>query len=79
MRFEQKSKMSPRYIGPYDIIWTIVEKLTKLEHFLPIRWISLLYHLAEKYAKDAARFYGILSFMSSRSPQFTIYGDMIIF
>ena len=55
-----------------DAIWIIVDRLTKLAHFLPIRWGCSLDQLAQKYVNEIVRLHGVpISIMLDRDPRFT--------
>ena len=55
-----------------DAIWVIVERLTKLAHFLPIRWGCTLEHLAKRFVDEIVRLHGVpMSIVSNRDPRFT--------
>ena len=55
-----------------DAIWVIVDRLTKLAHFLPIRWGCTLDQLAKRYVDKIVRLHGVpLSIVSDRDPRFT--------
>lgn len=55
-----------------DVIWVIVDKLTKLAHFLPIRMDYTLEKYAELYINEIVRLYGVLiSIISDRDLRFT--------
>ena len=56
----------------HDVVWVIVDKLTKSAHFLPVRLDYSMDHLAELYVSEIVRFHGIpLSIVSNRDLQFT--------
>ena len=62
----------PRTLKGNNAIWVIVDRLTKLAHFLPIRWGSNLEQLAEKYMNEIVRLHGVpVSILSDRDPRFT--------
>ena len=56
----------------YDLVWVIVDRLTKSAHFLPVRTDYSLDKLAELYIKEIVRLHGIhISIISDRDPRFT--------
>ena len=55
-----------------DIVWVIVNRLTKSAHFLPIKGTFLLDRLAKLYVNEIISRYGVLiSIVSDRDPKFT--------
>ena len=55
-----------------DAIWIIVDRLTKLAHFLPICWGCSLDHLSQRYVNEIVRLHGIpISIVLDRDPRFT--------
>ena len=55
-----------------DLVWVVVDRLTKSAHFLLVRIDYLLDKLAELYIKEIARLHGIpISMISDRDPRFT--------
>ena len=62
----------PRTPRKKDAIWVIIDRLTKLAHFLPIRWGSSLEYLAKEYVNQIVRLHGVLvSIVSDRDSRFT--------
>ena len=56
-----------------DTIWVVVDRLTKLAHFIPIRFDYSLDKLAELYISDIVRLHGMpLSIVSDRDSRFTL-------
>ena len=56
----------------YDYVWVIVDKLTKLAHFILIRMDYSMDQLVEVYVKEIIRLHGVpLSIVSDRDPHFT--------
>ena len=56
----------------YDYVWVIVDKLTKLAHFIPVRMDYSMDQLVEVYVKEIIRLHGVpLSIASDRDPHFT--------
>ena len=55
-----------------NAIWVIVDRLTKLTHFLPIRRTHSLEKLTELYVNKIVRLHGVpVSIVSDRDPRFT--------
>ena len=55
-----------------DVIWVIIDRLTKSAHFLPIRWGISLEYLAKEYVNEIVRLHGVpVSIVSDRDPRFT--------
>lgn len=55
-----------------DTIWVIIDKLTKLPHFMPIKISFSLQRLTEIYINNIVKLHGILSYIFSyRDPRFT--------
>ena len=55
-----------------DLIWVVVDRLTKLAHLLPVRTNYSLDKLAELYISEIVRLHGIpISIISDRDPRFT--------
>ena len=62
----------PRTRSGKDAIWVIVDRLTKLAHFLPIRISYSLDRLARLYVNEIMRKHGVLvPIVSDRDPRFT--------
>ena len=56
----------------HDSVWVIVDKLTKLTHFIQVRMDYSMDRLAELYVEEIVRLHGVpLSIMSDRDPRFT--------
>ncbi len=54
----------------HDVVWVIVNRLTKLAHFLPVRIDYSLEKLAELYISEIFRLHGIpFSIISDRVPR----------
>ena len=63
---------SPRTPRKNDTIWEIIDRLTKLAHFLPIRWGNSLKCLTRDYMKEIVRLHRVLApIVSDRDPKFT--------
>ena len=62
----------PRSFRGFDSIWVIVDRLTKLAHFLPIKTTYKASHYAKLYVDEIVRLHGVpTSIISDRGPQFT--------
>ena len=56
----------------HDSVWVVVDRLTNLAHFLPVRTDYSLDKLAEMYINEIVRLHGIpISIISDRDPRFT--------
>ena len=56
----------------HDSVWVVVDRLTKLAHFLAVRTDYALDKLVELYIKEIVRLHGIpISIISNRNPRFT--------
>ena len=77
-----RMEMGPNYHGfcsglpltgrKHDLVWVVVDRLTKSAHFLPVRTNYSLDKLAELYVKEIVRFHGIpISIISEQDPRFT--------
>ena len=56
----------------HDVIWVIVDRLTKSAHFLPVRLDYSMDRLVELYVSEIVRLHGIpLSIVFDRDPLFT--------
>ena len=57
----------------HDSVWAVVDRLTKLAHFLSVRIDYSLNQLAELYIKEMVRLHGIpISIISNRDLRFTL-------
>jgi hypothetical protein len=62
----------PRASSSQDVVWVVVDRLTKTTHFLPIMMTYSMDKLAELYIKEIIRLHGILvSIVSDQDPRFT--------
>ena len=56
----------------HDLVWVVIDRLTKTYHFLPVRTNYSLKKLAKLYIKEIVRLYGIpISIILDRDPRFT--------
>ena len=62
----------PRSRRGCDCIWVIVDRLTKLAHFLARKSTNNVGQLAKLFIKDIVRLHGVpVSIVSNRDPLFT--------
>jgi hypothetical protein len=62
----------PRTQAGYDVIWVIVDRLTKAAHFIPIKMKYSLEKLAELCLQEIVRLHGIPKLIvSDRDSRFT--------
>ena len=56
----------------HDLVWVIIDRLTKSTHFIPIRIDYSMDRLAKLFVDDIVRLHGVpLSIMLDRDPRFT--------
>ena len=61
----------PRTSWKHDALWVIVDRLTKLEHFLAVRMTFTLEKLCWLYIREIVRLHGVpMSMVSDRDPRF---------
>ena len=64
----------PRTQQKHDAVWVIVDRLTKLTHFLVVRMTFALERLCWLYIREIVRLHGVpLSIVSNRDPRFTTH------
>ena len=62
----------PKTTNGYDVIWVIINKLTKSTYFLPIKVIYSMEQLAQLYIKKIVRLHEVpMTIISARDNQFT--------
>ncbi|GJS32854.1 putative reverse transcriptase domain-containing protein [Tanacetum coccineum] len=62
----------PRTSSGYDTIWVIVDRLTKLAHFLPMKKTDTMEKLTQLYLKEIVCRHGVpISIISDRDSHFT--------
>lgn len=62
----------PRNSKKFDLIWVIVDRLTKSTHFIPVCTIYSAEKLAEIFIREIVRLHGVpVSIVSYRGTQFT--------
>ena len=55
-----------------DLVWVIMDRLTKSAHFIPVRTNFSLQRLAKLYVAEIVRLHGVpVSIISDRDPRFT--------
>jgi hypothetical protein len=63
---------SPRTQSGYDYIWVIVDQLTKVGHFIPVKTTYSRLQVAEFYMSRIVYLHGVLKkIVSDRGTQFT--------
>ena len=56
----------------HDVVWVIVDRLTKLTYFLVVRMTFTLEEFCRLYIREIVRLYGVLvSIVSDRDSRFT--------
>ena len=56
----------------HDAIWVVIDRLTKLAHFIPIKTTISLERVVNLYDREVIRLHGVLeSFVSDRDAWFT--------
>ena len=62
----------PRSPRGHDTVWVVVDRLTKMTHFLPIRVTDSVEALCLIYIQEIVRLHGVpISIISDRDPRFT--------
>ena len=62
----------PKSLGGNDVVWVIVDRLTKSVHFLQIRTTFTLDKLVSLYVKEIVKLHGVPVFIiSDRDTRFT--------
>ena len=62
----------PRTLGGNNMIWVIVDRLTKSAHFLPMKVNFSMDRLVSLYVREIVRMHGVpVSIVSDRDPRFT--------
>ena len=62
----------PRTSWKHDVVWVIVDRLTKLAHFLAVRMTFTLEEFCRLYIREIVRLHGVpISIVSDRDPRFT--------
>ena len=61
----------PRTRAGYDMIWVIVDRLTKVAHFISLKTGCSLEKMSQLYVKEIVRLHGVpCSIVSDRDPCF---------
>ena len=56
----------------HDSVWVIIDRLTKSDHFIPVRIDYSMDRLNELYVEEIVKMHGVLlSIVSDRNPRFT--------
>ena len=64
----------PRTSSRHDAVWVIVDRLTKLAHFLAVRMTFTLEEFCKLYIREIVRLHGVpVSIVSDRDPKFTVW------
>ena len=64
----------PRTQQRHDVVWVIVDQLTKSAHFLAMRMTFTLKELCQLYVREIVRLHGVsVSIVSDRDPRFTAH------
>ena len=64
----------PRTVRKHDVLWVIVDRLTKSRHFLVMRLTFTLEEFCMLYILEIVRLHGVLvSIMSDRDSKFTTH------
>jgi hypothetical protein len=61
----------PRTQAGYDLIWVVVDRLTKVAHFIPVKTTYSGAKLIEFYISRIVCLHGLPKIMSDRGSQFT--------
>ena len=64
----------PRKPQGHDAVWVIVDRLTKLAHFLAVRMTFTFERFCRLYIREIVRLHGVpVSIVSDRDPRFTAH------
>ena len=64
----------PQTSRAYDVVWVIVDRLTKSTHFLAMQMTFTLEELCRLYILEIVRLHGVpVSIVSNRDPRFTAH------
>ena len=59
----------PKTQKGYDLVWMIIDRLTKLAHFIPIKTTYSVAQYARLYVENIVSLHGVpVSIMSNRGP-----------
>jgi hypothetical protein len=63
----------PKNIKQHDAIMVVVDKLSKVDHFIPIKYTFKAIYVANVFMKDIFRLHGFLdTTISNRDTKFTL-------
>jgi hypothetical protein len=63
----------PRTLSGYDSLWVIVDRLTKVPHFIPVKMTYIGPQLAELYSSRVVYLHGVPKrIVSARGTQFDL-------
>ena len=66
--------LSNETLRRHDVVWVIVDRLTKLAHFLAVRMTFTLEEFYRLYTGEIVRLHGVpVSIVSDRDPRFTTH------
>ena len=61
----------PKTRAGYEVVWVIVDRLTKSAHFIPLRVGWTMEKLAQLYIQEIVRLHGVpVTIVSDRDPRF---------
>ena len=64
----------PRTLRRHDVVWVIVDRLTKSAHFLAVWMTFTLERFCQLYIQEIVRLHGVpVSIVSDRDPRFTAH------
>ena len=64
----------PRTPRRHDVVWEIVDRLTKSAHFLVVRMTFTLEEFSRLYLREIVRLHGVsISIVSDKDPRFTTH------
>ena len=64
----------PRTLQRHDVVWVIVDRLTKSAHFLAVQMTFTLERFCRLYIREIVRLYGVpVSIVSDRDPRFKVH------
>ena len=61
----------PKTLLGHEVVWVIVDRLTKLAHFIPLRVKRSMENMAWTYIKEIVSLHGVpMDIISDRDPRF---------